>query len=159
MDNNNSKNNNNSDDSDSWDQITYRSCVRFCPRFERGKVVKVYDGDSVTIGTLDRTRHSCRLIGIDTAEIRARTPAERAAAYASRDVLRACAMGRVMDVAIGGHDKYGRLLVRLVDREHGDLSALMLARGGAVPYAGGRKADVDWAREAKKIDLNLSKKH
>lgn len=136
-----------------WDAVTYRSCVRFCPRFQECKVVKVYDGDSVTVGTLDHVRHSCRLVGIDTAELRARSPAERMVAYASRDVLRTCAMDRVMDVAIGGHDKYGRLLVRLTDREHGDLSALMLARGAAVPYAGGRKSQVDWSECARQHGL------
>ena len=52
------------------------------------KVIRVYDGDTITIETPIGTTPSLRLVGVDTPEINASTPAEKARAVAARDYLR-----------------------------------------------------------------------
>ena len=54
--------------------ITYESTVEYIPNVREGKVIKVYDGDTITVGfynTGDPTpyRISVRLLGIDTPEV------------------------------------------------------------------------------------------
>ena len=52
------------------------------------KVIKVYDGDTITIETAIGTTVSLRLVGVDTPEINAETQAEKDLAIAARDYLR-----------------------------------------------------------------------
>ena len=52
------------------------------------KVIRVYDGDTITIETPKDTTPSLRLVGVDTPEINADTEAEKARAIAARDYLR-----------------------------------------------------------------------
>ena len=52
------------------------------------EVVRVYDGDTITIETEIGTTVSLRLIGVDTPEINAKTQAERNRAIRARDYLR-----------------------------------------------------------------------
>ena len=52
------------------------------------KVIKVYDGDTITIETAIGTTVSLRLVGVDTPEINADTQAEKDLAIAARDYLR-----------------------------------------------------------------------
>lgn len=78
-----------------WDQVTYDSAEKFVPPISYGKVVKVYDGDTITVATpLDYTRapiyhFSVRLRGIDSPEIRGSSPEEKATAMVARDALAA----------------------------------------------------------------------
>ena len=73
-----------------WDRVTYETTEKFVPPISYGKVVKVYDGDTITVATpLDNTRapiyhFSVRLRGIDSPEIRGKTPEEKAAALKAR---------------------------------------------------------------------------
>ena len=76
--------------------------------------VKCYDADSIHAvihfhGT--PTRFRCRLLGIDTPEIRSKDPAERTHARAARDFLREGILGKYVVLSCGDFDKYGRLLV------------------------------------------------
>lgn len=52
------------------------------------KVIRVYDGDTITIETPKGTTPSLRLVGVDTPEINAHTQAEKNRAIAARDWLR-----------------------------------------------------------------------
>ena len=52
------------------------------------KVIRVYDGDTITIQTPIGTTPSLRLVGVDTPEINASTLAEKNRALAARDYLR-----------------------------------------------------------------------
>jgi endonuclease YncB( thermonuclease family) len=85
------------------------------------KVVKVYDGDSLTLAWLDpRTKRiqysNCRIAGVDTPELRSPNAEEKAAAYACQRWLSDLVMDefmRVTTVGARGLDKYGRPLVSL----------------------------------------------
>ena len=122
---------------------TDKNCMKFVPQVRRGKVVSVYDGDTLTLAA----RHGkqgppflfrVRLAGIDTPELRGGSPAEKEAAIAARDWLRERVLGKCVTLEEVGLEKYGRLLARVVHKGK-DVGSLLLAEGHAVPYDGGKK--------------------
>lgn len=123
---------------------------RFVPNISRGKVVSVYDGDSLLVAARHDQRgrpalYRVRLAGIDAAELtgHSRTKAERAAAVAARDALRDLVQGKMVSLRGVSLEKYGRVLCSV--NLHGtDISQWMLTRRYAVPYDGGTKKAVDW---------------
>ena len=65
--------------------LTYRSTEAFKLDIKRVKIVKVYDGDTVTAGWIPPgsncpCRVSCRIARVDTPEMRSKCPLEKAAA-------------------------------------------------------------------------------
>lgn len=86
------------------------------------KVVKVYDGDTVTIVWLEGQQPSrsvyasCRLQGIDTPELRTKDAKEKEQAVQCRDMLASVLLNERVLVSTSGRtglDKYGRPLVTL----------------------------------------------
>lgn len=119
------------------------------------KVLSVYDGDTITValpfcGKLFKTK--CRLLGIDSPEIRTKDAIEKVAAVLARDWLRSRIGGRRVWLQCKGYDKYGRLLANVFEREQeaqthqgasgsgsGSINSLMVTHGHAVEYDGGTK--------------------
>lgn len=127
-------------------QLNYKGLVVDC------KVVKVYDGDTVHIvfryhGRL--VRRAVRISGIDSPEIKGSSEAEKVAAIASRDYLRALILNRICVFECHGLDKYGRMLGDLYLKPHRrhifdlkervNVRQRMLETGHAVSYDGGTK--------------------
>ena len=120
-------------------------------------MIKVYDGDTITIAARlpypesPMYRFAVRLSGIDSPEIRGKSPEEKAAAVVARDALSAQVLGHVVELRNTGCEKYGRLLAdvylpaaSLTAAEHGSppslhINSWMLTNGYAVPYGGGKK--------------------
>lgn len=124
--------------------VQWEDTVPFVPPITEGTVIKVYDGDTLTVASTlpDQTeplyRFSVRLAGIDTPELRSRDDGERALAVAARDVLAARVLHKRVRLENVDNDKYGRLLARVVcDGEC--VNDTMLTLGHAVPYNGGAK--------------------
>ena len=70
----------------------YKDLKAFIPEISCGKVIKVYDGDSITIGAkvggVGRIyRFSVRLDGIDCPEMRTKDAGEKEMAILARDTL------------------------------------------------------------------------
>jgi endonuclease YncB( thermonuclease family) len=107
-----------------------------------GKVISVYDGDTVTVAFntfgLGFFAHNIRLTGIDAPEMRGNTAEEKAAAIKARDYLRSIVDGREVAMSVVTTDKYGRLLASLKVGDL-DISAAMLSSGNAKPYSGGTR--------------------
>jgi endonuclease YncB( thermonuclease family) len=140
-----------------WDQVTYDIAEKFVPPISYGKVVKVYDGDTITVATpLDYTRapiyhFSVRLRGIDSPEIRGSSPEEKAAATKSRDALAAKILNQMVFLQNIDTEKYGRVLADVYleksgsgpSKGHGaekqSISEWMLENHYAVTYNGGTK--------------------
>jgi endonuclease YncB( thermonuclease family) len=101
-----------------------------------GSSLIIVDGDTVRYRG-DRLR----LLDIDAPETsEPRCPAERQAGYAATTALRTLIAGQRVDIRYSGSiDRYGRPLVRLATAD-GDVGAALVARGLALPYAGGRVA-------------------
>lgn len=129
---------------------TYENTPAYLPRIRCGKVVRVYDGD--TLHLVFRTswrqarRIRVRLAGFDCAEMRSSDPSERAVALRSKQRLERQVLGRIVTL----HqplkwDKYGRLLADLSTPSLPSVCDWMIQHGDGIPYDGGTKARIDWA--------------
>lgn len=112
------------------------------------KVVKVYDGDTLT-AVFDTCgagffRHQIRLCDIDTPEMHGKTQAEKDAAILARDYSKSLceSSSSIVTLNIKDTDKYGRLLAS-VNCGGIDISQAMLAHGFAVSYEGETKKPFD----------------
>lgn len=124
--------------------INYKDTTQFVPPIVCGKVIKVYDGDTITIASkLPNTeqpiyKFSVRLAGIDSAEIKGKTPKEKEEAIKARDALHSLIFGKIVHLKNTSTEKYGRILA---DVYIGDIHVndWMLTNNLAVPYDGGTK--------------------
>ena len=114
------------------------------------KCVNVYDGDTVKLAFHlfnDPSQQififPCRLMGIDTPEMKSSNPKEKEMATNARDYLRS----KVSDKCIWAkfysdeHEKYGRLLVELYETPdaYKSINTLLIENGYAYAYDGGTK--------------------
>jgi micrococcal nuclease len=127
-----------------YDNATWENTIGFVPPVSRGKVIKVYDGDTITIASKlpfnDSViyRFSVRLIGIDCPEIKGSTDIEKRLAILSRDALHKLIFGKIVRLENVGTEKYGRLLAN-VYLDDINVSDWMIQNGYAVKYNGGKK--------------------
>ena len=80
------------------------------------KCVKCYDADTIHIVIYHGNklqRFVCRLIGIDSAEIRTSNMKEKAHAIKARDYLSDLILNKLISIQCGKFDKYGRLLITI----------------------------------------------
>jgi micrococcal nuclease len=113
----------------------------FVPQITEGRVVKVYDGDTITIVAKlpykdsEHYRFSVRLLGIDTAEMKG---PEKDRATKARDALSARILNQTVQLRDVATEKYGRLLANVY--LGGEcMNKWMLEQGHAIPYDGGNK--------------------
>ena len=125
--------------------VSWKTCVPYVPNVTGGKVIKVYDGDTITIASrlnnsTDDTiyRFSVRLTGIDCAEIKSKTEFEKNLAICARDALHGKIIDKFVDLKNVSVEKYGRLLAN-VYCDGLFINDWMLQNGYAVPYDGGKK--------------------
>ena len=124
--------------------ITYKETEPFIPQIRFVKVIKVYDGDTITVATqLPFTdspiyRFSVRLRSIVAPEIRGDSEKECLLAIQSRDALHNLIFGKIIELRNNGKEKYGRLLADIYyNKIH--INKWMLDNKYAVLYDGGRK--------------------
>ena len=131
------------DDIDSID-ITWKDTTPFVAPITQGKVIKVYDGDTITVaarlpykGSL-LYRFSVRLNGIDTPEIRGKNEDEKQCAQLAKKALSDIILGKTVQLREVKTEKYGRLLA---DVYFGNLclNKWMIEEKYAVEYDGGTK--------------------
>ena len=120
----------------------YDTTVKFNINFDRGKVVKVIDGDSLHVAFEVspglHCRSLCRLYGVDTPELRADHWVDRKRAIEAKVALQELVDGRIVDVVCHGQGKYGRPLVSLfVDNI--DVVSMLIELGHGVEYFGGKR--------------------
>jgi micrococcal nuclease len=97
--------------------------------------MRAYDGDTITLADGEKIR----VLGVDTAEIKCRCPAECSLAISARDFVQEQLDTKAIEIRRArGRDKYGRTLAYiLVDGR--DLAALLIERGLGRAYNGGRR--------------------
>ena len=127
------------------DPITWQTTVPFVPPVTIGKVIKVYDGDTITVATKLPMKNSpvyrfpVRLAGIDSPEIKGKSEVEIELAKKSRDALSALILEKDVELKNVSTEKYGRLLADVyIGRIH--INRWMLDNKYAVPYDGGTKS-------------------
>lgn len=147
------KNNDNELDEKRWgDQINnsdinieWKDTKPFVVPLNGGHVIKVYDGDTITVANKlpiyhcnDTFRFSVRLNGIDTPEIKGKNDDEKEAAIVAKNALTEKILHKYVVLKNVTTEKYGRLLA---DVYLGDLhlNKWMLDNRYAVSYDGGTK--------------------
>ena len=125
-------------------EIQMSETIPFMPPIESGQVIKVYDGDTITIATKlpykdsPLYRFPIRLKGIDTAEIKSKNENEKKNAKIARDALSELILHKNVLVKNIENEKYGRILAD-VYLEELCLNEWMIEKGYAVKYDGGTK--------------------
>ena len=128
--------------------ITYKDTIPFIPPISEGKVVKVYDGDTITIATKlpyensPYYRFSVRLKGIDCPEMKTKNKEEKECALIARDFLREVLMDKMVQLKEVELEKYGRILAHVYIEEQ-NISVLLCEKKLAVKYEGGTKQSPD----------------
>lgn len=104
------------------------------------KCVKVYDGDSATFafippGSSSPFKFSCRCLGYNSAELRTKDQNEKNAAIRSRDFLKSLIFEKIVQLKLGPHDKYGRVLIDIYLNDL-HINHEMVRLGYGKPYDG-----------------------
>ena len=131
--------------------IQWNDTVSFVPPIKEGQVIKVYDGDTITIATnmpykySPLYRFSVRLCGIDSPEIQGKTTEEREAAHKSQKALEALLLHKVVRLTNVENEKYGRILAEVYVKDDAGkeihVQSWLLQQKYAVPYDGRKKQD------------------
>jgi len=136
------------DDLNYLNNIDYSKTTQFIPPITIGKVIKVYDGDTITIASklpnndFPIYRFSVRLRGIDSAEIKGKTMTEKQIAIFARDELHKLIFGKIVHLKDIATEKYGRMLAD-VYLDDINVNNWMLENRLAIPYDGGTKIRPD----------------
>uniref|UniRef100_A0A6C0EUE9 TNase-like domain-containing protein n=1 Tax=viral metagenome TaxID=1070528 RepID=A0A6C0EUE9_9ZZZZ len=140
--------------------IEWKDTQAFIPPICEGQVIKVYDGDTITIAAKlpynDSLlyRFSIRLNGIDSPEIKGHSEDEKTAAQVSKRALENLILHKYVVLKNKSTEKYGRILADVYivyeknDKLH--LNKWMLDNRYAVEYDGGtKKAPKSWLKYQK----------
>jgi endonuclease YncB( thermonuclease family) len=145
---NQTDNNNDNQTENLYENITYSNTSAFIPKIDIGKVVKVYDGDTITVASklpfIDSPiyRFSVRLSGIDTPELKTSNENEKKHAIIARDALSELINGKIVHLQNVSTEKYGRLLADIyIDDIH--VNKWMIDQKYGVEYDGGTKQKWD----------------
>ena len=106
------------------------------------RIVKVYDGDTCTIlfkWKKQNIKTSCRIVGIDTPELRTKNKKEKELGYKAKEFLENLILEKVLKVKFGKDGKFGRPLVEIFLHNGQSISDIMISNGHAIPYFGGTK--------------------
>ena len=130
--------------------IRYEDTVEYVLNITEAKVIKVYDGDTITIGffkegSTSPYRTSVRLLGIDTPEMRGKTIEEKTSAKLAQQFLSSQILGKIVTLTNVSKEKYGRLLADVYCNEI-HINHLMIDNNYATAYFGGTKQEFKEAK-------------
>ena len=123
----------------------WSDCTAFTPPITSGVVIKVYDGDTVTVAArlpYEASllyRFAVRLRGIDAPELRGSSVHEKEAANASQRALEALVLHKVVTLENLGTKKYGRVLANVLTADGLCVNSWMVDHKFAVWYDGRKK--------------------
>lgn len=126
------------------DGVKYEDTIPFIPPITSGLVIKVYDGDTITIASRlpyqgsPLYRFSVRLNGIDAPEIKSKSEEEKKLAKIAKDKLSQQILNKVITLKNVSLEKYGRILADVII-DGKNMSEFMVEQKLAVKYDGGTK--------------------
>ena len=129
------------------ENIDWKDTIPYIPPVSRGRVIKVYDGDTITIATYvhglpDLYRFSVRLNGIDCPEMRTKNESEKAVAKLAKQRLSDVILGKDVELHGVRLEKYGRILAE-VWINGVSMNDMLVMERLAVAYDGGTKYTPD----------------
>lgn len=130
--------------------IDWKETIKFVPPIDRGFVIKVYDGDTITIASKlpykksPIYRFSVRLNGIDCPEIKSNDSREKECAQIAKKALSDLILHKTVSLKNLDMDKYGRILADVYINDT-LINRYMIDNKLAVSYDGGtKKPPNDW---------------
>ena len=134
----------------SLQDANWKNTLEFVPLVTEGKVVKVYDCDTITIATkfpyltiLNESnimyRFHVRLLGIDTPEIKTKNEDEKSIAHLAQKTLSDLILNKNVSLKNTSLDKYGRILATVYMDDGIEISKWAIEKRFAVYYDGGTK--------------------
>jgi len=137
-------------------EIKWEDTTEFTFPIKGGRVIKVYDGDTITIASKlpfiesPLYRLSVRLNGIDTPEIKGKTEDEKNAAKKARDALSGLILNKYVSLQNIQSEKYGRILADVYIEDNGNnihINQWMIDNRYAVSYEGKTKVcPTSWSK-------------
>jgi len=127
-----------------FNPLQWNDCQPFVPPISSGEVIKVYDGDTITVAAQlpypesPYYRFSVRLKGIDAPEMKGRSEEERAAAHRAQKALEDLILHKQVRLENRSQEKYGRLLADVYFGEI-HINQWLLDNGYAKAYDGWTK--------------------
>lgn len=124
--------------------IKWNETTKFLVPINGGKIIKVYDADTITIAAYlpikdsPLYRFSVRLNGIDTPEIKSKDDDEKEAAKVARDALADKILNKYITLKNIDTEKYGRILAD-VYLDDININQWLINERYAVLYDGGTK--------------------
>lgn len=124
----------------------WEDTVVFVPPITDGIVIKVYDGDTITIAqklpyeNSPLFRFAIRLNGIDSPEIKTKHESEKKYAERSRDALHQLIFEKKVTLKNISLEKYGRILADLYYNDI-HVNKWLLDNKYAIPYDGTKKKE------------------
>ena len=131
------------------DNITYKTAIPFVPPIRFGKVVKVYDGDTITVASRLHEnspvyRFQVRLAGIDCPEMKTQNETEKQCAKLAKQLIIDSCLNQIVELRDVELEKYGRILAKVYCGTV-CLNNLLCEHHLAVAYDGGtKKCPEDW---------------
>ena len=120
---------------------TYANTKPFVPPLRDVKVVKTYDGDTITVAAFlcdSIYRFSVRIKGIDCPEMKSSDPNEKKVALEAKDYVQQLLLHQMVTLENVETEKYGRLLADVWFQGQ-SVATLLTQQHLAVPYDGGHK--------------------
>jgi len=173
---NNFYENNSYDNNKRISELSLENCETYIPPINFAKVIKVYDGDTITIGTLINHNNitkpykfSLRLYGIDAPEIRTKNIIEKKAGLFVKNELQEMILNKIVLINLEKKpDKYGRLLGTIFlqhnnhihidnnsidDKHYININKWLIDKEYCYEYYGDTKKNIDWNFLVKKYNL------
>ena len=129
--------------------LTFNKLSNFYPDIRKGRVIKVYDGDSITVAArIPQLKNniiykfSIRLNRLDTPELRTSNHIEKEYAIKIRDLLSERIMNKMVNIKVIKTDKYGRYLAEIFYKKE-NINDWLLNNHYAIRYDGGTKKQFD----------------
>jgi len=130
--------------------IKWKDTAVFVPPISGGRVIKVYDGDTITIANYmpyansPLYRFSVRINGIDCPEIKTKNLTEKECAIIARDTLSDKILNKNVELRNVTLEKYGRILADVIYKGE-NCGEFLCKKKLAVIYSGGTKqSPADW---------------
>ena len=128
------------------DMVEYSDCTPFVANITTGRVVKVYDGDTITVATNNVNGHvsdtfyrfSVRIRGIDCPEIRTKNATEKECAKIAKKAVIDTVYHKIVTLTNVSYDKYGRILGTFKVKNT-NINNEMISNRHGYPYDGGTK--------------------
>ena len=133
--------------------------IPFVIPITNGKVIKVYDGDTITIqfklpyNKSPLYKISVRLNGIDCPELKTKNLLEKQCSQIAKEKVTQLLINNVVELKNTGMDKYGRLLADVYYKNK-SVNNWLLINHLAVPYDGkAKQVPENWMEYYQKIDF------